>query len=329
MTLTLSLGLSSNPRTWPVIDGRARAQGVDWTVTQMHPSEMFWRMLRFAEFDISEMSLSSLMIAKARGDDRFVALPVFTTRSMFHTGILIRHGAGIERPEDLKGKRVGVPEYQQTAAVWTRGVLEDEFGVTPRDMHFWMERNPDRSHGAATGFQPPEGVTVDRIPNEKSIGSMMLSGELDAVIFYLRDRNLVDRSREDLHNHPDIAPLFPEPEKEAARYWQKSGVYPINHCLVIRREIVDRHPWVALNVLKAFREAAAIADAERIEQARYYAELGMMPVSAWQALARPLISHALPESLPTLETLARYSHTQGLTPALADMPGLFHESVRE
>ena len=100
--------------------------------------------------------------------------------------MLVRRGAGIETPADLKGKRVGVPEYQQTAALWSRGALQHEFGVEPKDMEFWMERPPSRSHGGATGFTPPPGVTVNQIPPEKSIGSMMLSGELDAVIFYLR-----------------------------------------------------------------------------------------------------------------------------------------------
>lgn len=326
MNLSMGLGLSSNPRTWPIIDGRVAPQGIDWVVTRMHPSEMFWRMLRFTEFDISEMSMSSLMMARARDDDRFIALPVFTTRSMFHTGILVRKDAGIHSPVDLKGRRVGIPEYQQTAAVWIRGILQDEYDVRPRDMEFWMERNPDRSHGAATGFEPPEGVTIHMIPNEKSIGSMMVSGELEAALFYLSDRNLVDRSREDLHNNPDIATLYTDPRAEAVRYWNKTGIYPINHGLVIRREIAEEHPWVPLNVLKAFREAAAIADAERVEHARYHAELGLVPPDT---LSEPIVRHNLPDNRKTLETLARYSHAQGLTPEPANVDALFAESTRE
>ena len=329
MRVNMSLGLSSNPRTWPVHDGRVSAQGIDFTITRMHPSEMFWRMLRFAEFDVCEMSMSSLMMAHSRGDDRFVAIPVFTTRSMFHTGILVRRDAGIEEPADLRGRRVGVPEYQQTAALWIRGILEDEFGVRPNEMEFWMERAPDRSHGAATGFKAPEGVTVNQIPADKSIGSMMTSGELEAALFYLVDPNLVDRSVEDLWHHPDITTLFADPVAEGVRYWKATGIYPINHGMVIRREIADEHPWAVLNILKAFRQAAAIADSERMDQARYYMETGLIPRTAWENLSKPLVVHGFPENSKTLEKIAEYSYRQGLTPAPTDLAALFPVCVQE
>ncbi len=193
--LPLSIALSDNPNTRPLIDGAVKAEGIDLTATVLHPSEMFWRQLRFAEFDVSEMSMSSLLISTARGPTPWVALPVFTTREFFHTRILVRADSGIASPADLKGKRVGVPEYQQTAAIWGRGVLENEFGVHPRDMAFFMERPAGKSHGGATGFKPPAGVTVHQIPASTNIGEMLISGELDATLLYLTDRNLVDRSR--------------------------------------------------------------------------------------------------------------------------------------
>src|SRR4030088_3340823 len=193
MKLELSIGLTSNPRTWPVIDGRIAPDGIDLVPTVLHPSELFWRQLRHAEFDVSEMSISSLMIARSKGDDRFVGIPVFTTRLFFHTTTLVRRGAGIETPADLKGKRVGVPEYQQTAALWSRGVLQHEFGVEPRQMEFWMERGASHSHGGAVGFTSPPGVTVRQITPEKNIGAMMLAGELDAVMYYLVDPPMIDR----------------------------------------------------------------------------------------------------------------------------------------
>ncbi|MBW1804135.1 MAG: ABC transporter substrate-binding protein [Deltaproteobacteria bacterium] len=210
MNITLSMAISSNPRTWPVLDGTVKPDGIDLVPTILHPSEMFWRQLKFAEFDISEMSFSSLIMIRSQGDDRWVGLPVFTTRSFFHTGILVRRDSGIDSPEDMKGKRVGVPEYQQTAALWTRGILQNEFGVEPGDMEFWMERTPDISHAAATGFTPPPGVTINQIPAEKNIGTMMLSGELHATLRYIVNLNLVDRSTVDLWIHPDIRPLFPD-----------------------------------------------------------------------------------------------------------------------
>ena len=130
-----------------------------------------------------------------------------------------------------------------------------------------MERNPAKSHGGATGFKPPPGVTVNQIPEDKSIGSMMVSGELDAVMFYLVDPNLIDRSTVDLHNHPDIKPLFPDPLAEGVRYYKKTGIFPINHGMVIKREIAEQHPWAITNILKAFNQANDIAE-PRADRAR-------------------------------------------------------------
>ena len=141
--LQLSIALSNNPNTRAILNGTVQAQGMTLVPTAVHPSEMFWRQLRFGEFDVSEMSMSSLIISTAKGPTPWVALPVFTTREFFHTRILVRVGAGIEAPADLKGKRVGVPEYQQTAAIWGRGVLQHEFGVHPREIEWHMERTAE------------------------------------------------------------------------------------------------------------------------------------------------------------------------------------------
>src|SRR5258708_6465380 len=211
MNLQLSIGITNNPRTWPIIDGTVKPEGIDLIPTILHPSELFWRQLHFAEFAVSEMSCSSFMIVTGQGDTRFVGLPIFTTRRFFHTSILVRRAAGIETPADLKGKRVGVPEYQQTAALWGRGVLQHEFGVAAKDMEFWMERTPEMSHGGATASRAPPGAPDNQIPADESIGSMMLEGELDAALHYLSSRNLVDRSRADLASNPDFKYLFPDP----------------------------------------------------------------------------------------------------------------------
>ncbi len=324
--LQLSLGITSNPRTWPILDGRVVPDAIDPLVTLCDPSELFWRQLRFADFDVSEMSMSSLMMIRAQGDDRFVGLPVFTTRRFFHTNILVRRDARINSPSDLKGKRVGVPEYQQTAALWIRGILESEFGVSPRDMEFWMERVPARSHAGAVGFKPPPGVTITQIPPEKSIGSMMVKGELDACMFYIRNQNLVDRSSEDLHNHPDIKPLFADSAAEGIRYYQKTGIYPINHGMVVKRDIVERNPWVVVNLLRAFNDANDIANRERAEHVTYHLETGLVPPQYRTALATPIITHGIKANRATLETAASYSVEQGLTPRLMNLNDLFAAS---
>jgi 4,5-dihydroxyphthalate decarboxylase len=323
MNIQLSIGITSNPRTWPIIDGAVKVEGVDLTPTVLHPSELFWRQLRYCEFDVSEMSVSSLLMARSKGDERFVGIPVFTTRRFFHTTTLVRRDAKIDAPADLKGKRVGVPEYQQTAALWSRGVLQHEFGVHPKDMEFWMERPPSRSHGGATGFKPPPGVTVNQIPVEKSIGSMMVAGELDAVIFYLVDPNLIDRSTVDLHHHPDIKPLFPDPQAEGVRFYRKTGLYPINHGMVIKRELAEKHPWTLTNILKAFNRANELAERQRAEHVEYHIEAGLIPAEAGKALQTPIISHGMIANRLVLETIAQYSNEQGLTPRVMKLDELF------
>src|SRR3979490_2769829 len=191
--LQLSVSFAANPRTWPLIDGSVTVDGVDLVITRSPPSEIFWRQLKFGDFDISEMSMSSLMMALARGDARFVGLPVFTPHRFFHTSMLVRRDAGIETPADLKGKRVAVPEYQQTAALGTRGALAPEWGGAARDMEWWMERPASHSHGGATGFKPPPGVTVHPIPVEKNIGTMMVAGQVEGGVDYIVNDNPVNR----------------------------------------------------------------------------------------------------------------------------------------
>ena len=327
MKLQLSIALTSNPRTWPVIDGTVAPEAIDLVPTVLHPSELFWRQLRYGEFDVAEMSMSSLMIAKSKGDERFVGIPVFTTRLFFHTTMLVRRDAGIDAPSDLKGKRVGVPEYQQTAALWTRGALQHEFGVAPKDMEFWMERPPSRSHGGATGFVPPAGVTVHKIPPETNIGAMMLARELDAAMFYLVDPNLIDRSTADLRNHPDIRTLFPDPLAEGIRYHRKTGLYPINHGMVIKRELAEKHPWAITNILKAFNRANELANRQRREHVEYHLETGLLPADARNALDTPILFHGINANRRVLETIAQYSLEQGLTPRLMKLDELFAASM--
>ena len=324
--LALSIALSDNPNTRPLIDGAVAPEGISLTTTVIHPSEMFWRQLRFAEFDVSEMSMSSLLISTARGapgPTPWVALPVFTTREFFHTRILVRADAGIAAPVDLKGKRVGVPEYQQTAAIWGRGVLENEFGVRPRDMEFFMERIADKSHGGATGFKPPAGVTVHQIPASTNIGEMLVSGELDATLLYLTHRNLVDRSRIDLSVDKRVRPLFPDRAAEGRRYYAKTGIYPINHTVVVRRTLVEKHPWIALNLYSAFAAARAeVLSAGSTALASHF-ETGVIGEDVRKALAADPMAYGVKATRKVLETIADYVYAQGLTDRRVKIEELF------
>jgi 4,5-dihydroxyphthalate decarboxylase len=319
--LNIHLAITDNPRTRPIIDGRVNVDGVELTKTVLGPAEMFWRQLNKAEFDLSELSMSEMMIVRSRDDQRFVGLPIFTTRRFYHTGIYVRKDAKIDKPADLKGKRIGVPEYIQTSALWTRGVLESEFGIGTQDMTYFMERLPNRSHAGAIGFPLPSWV--QRIPADKSIGSMLVSGELDACMSYNRHSDVIDRSTVDLDNHPDIRPLFADNAAECARYYKKTGIYPINHGMAIKREIFEKNPWVAINIVKAFQQANDIAERERQEQMHYHLETGLVPPEYRAVVARPLITHGLRANREVLELAARYSNQQGLTPRVMTMEELF------
>ena len=274
---------------------------------------MFWRQLKFAEFDVSEMSMSSLAISTARGPTPWVALPVFTTREFFHTRILVRADAGIATPADLKGKRVGVPEYQQTAAIWARGALENEFGVRPRDMEFFMERG-DKSHGGATGFKPPPRRDGPPDPARAPISARCcMRGELDATLLYLTNPNLVDRSRIDLAADKRVRPLFPDRAAEGRRYYAKTGIYPINHTVVVRRTLVEQHPWIALNLYAAFASArAAVLRAGATALASHF-ETGVLGDDIRRALATDPMAYGVKATRKVLETIADYVHAQGLT----------------
>jgi 4,5-dihydroxyphthalate decarboxylase len=309
--LELSIALSDNERTRPIIEGRVEPQGIRLVSTMVHPSEMFWRQLRFAEFDVSEMSMSSLIIATARGDTRWTAIPVFTMRKFFHTSIIVRTDSSIAAPADLRGKRIGVPEYQQTWAIWSRGVLQHEFGVHPREIEWFMERNPDKSHGGATGFAAPAGVRVNQIPPSSNIGEMLLRGELDGALHYLVDKNLIDRSTVDVSGVTRY--LFPDPAAEGRRFYAKTGLFPINHTVVVRRALIERHPWIALNLYSAF--AAAKEEIARCGRSylQWYFEAGLLDGGVARTLAEhdPL-AYGFKAAKPVLATIAQYVHEQGL-----------------
>lgn len=329
MKLVLSGAVSQNVLTEPILQTRVQAGGCDIAWTVLHPSEMFWRQLRFGDFDVSEMSLSSLVRSIDRGDDRWVALPIFTTREFFHTRILVRTSSGIERPEDLVGKRVGVPEYQQTAALWARGALEHEFGVSPGQIHWFMERPPDRSHGGATGFQPPQGVHLEYIPADTNIGRMLVVGELDATLLYLADRNLVDRSDIPLDDRSIVSPLFRDRQAEGIRYYRKTGILPMNHCVVIRRELADRHPWLVLNLYDLF--LAAKDDARRVLNAGLepYRRLGMLTSETEKAMDDDPTPYGVVAQRSILETAIMYSYEQGLISRQLPLEAVFSPATMD
>jgi 4,5-dihydroxyphthalate decarboxylase len=321
--LQLSIAMHPNARSRAVLDGRIKPEGIDLIATGAHPSEIFWRQLHFSEFDISEMSMSSLLILLASGNRDWVGIPVFTTRRFFHTGMWVRNDAGIRSPSDLRGKRVGVPEYQQTAALWGRGVLQHEFGVSPTEIDWYMERTEEVSHGGATGFRAPAGVRLNRISAGESIGSMLVEGKLDAALHYIVDNNLVDRSKIRLEDRSEGRFLFPDRAAEGRRYFAKTGIFPINHAMIIRRTVVERHPWAVLNVFNAFRAAKDQWHAQVLDAAEAHLQLGLLPPEAETALRKDPYPYGVVANRLVLETIAQYSHEQGLTPRMLSLGEIF------
>jgi 4,5-dihydroxyphthalate decarboxylase len=321
--LELSIALSDNENTRPLLDGAIQPQGAKLLPTAVHPSEMFWRQLKFGDFDISEMSMSSLTIATSHGPTPWVALPVFTSREFFHTRMLVRADAGLDEPADLRNTRMGVPEYQQTAAIWGRGVLEHEFGVHPREIDWYMERTPDKSHGGATAFTPPPGVRVTQIPPATDIGEMLLRGELHGTLLYLTNRNLVDRSRADLTSDSRFKYLFQDRKAEGRRYFAKTGIYPINHTVVVRRSLLERHPWLALNLYHAFAAARAEVLQRGQEMLKSYDELGLIGAETARAFAFDPMGYGVKANRRVLDTITQYVHEQGLTRRRVGLEELF------
>ena len=327
MKLQISVALTNNERTRPVIDGTVAWEAIEPVISVLDPGEMFWRQLKFAEFDVSEMSLSSLFIRAALGHREWVALPIFTARRFFHTEMMVHVDAGIATPADLRGKRLGVPEFQQTAAVWERGVLQHEFGVDMRDIHYFMERGGQKSHGATTNFEPPPGVTLTHVPENSSIAQMLVNHEIDGTLHYISSLNPVDRSGVDLLSRPELRRLFPDPVAEGRRYYAKTGIFPINHCVVVRRALLDAHPWLALNVYNAFFAAKQIGLARHVAEAEPYVRLGLIEAPARAALGRDIFAYGVVAARPVLDTIRGYIEEQQLATNVPPVEAVFAAST--
>jgi 4,5-dihydroxyphthalate decarboxylase len=331
--LQLAFATRLNERVRPLVDGTVRPSGIDLIPTISHPGETFWRQLRFGDFDISEMSISSFLIAKSRGSD-LVAIPAFPSRRFFQIELDARADAAIDHPSALAGKRIGVPEYQQTAAVWLRAVLQHDFGVAPESIRWFMERSEALSHGGATGFEAPPGISLETIPAERSLASMLLDGELDAA-FVRPNRtvgadNVIERSQriKGTGDWSRIVPAFGDGITEGRRFFDAHGFIPINHTYVIRGELFERHPWVALNLYKAFLEAKRVAEQDPLEDV----PLGL--VFRWEYLSQVRAFFG-PDPFPygvranrkVLERLIGHSREQGLIPAPMTVESLFAPST--
>jgi len=241
MALRLSLSVCDYDRTRAIFDGRAPIEGCDVAAVNLEPEESFHRAFKFAEFDVSEISMSSYTMTTARGDAQYVAVPAFVSRLFRHSSLYIRTDRGIARPQDLKGKILGLPEYQMTANVWVRGILQEEYGVRPSDIR-WRRgglEEPGREERAKIKL-PPE-IELIQVPDDRTLSQMLAAGEIDGLISARAPSCF-------LAGAPKVGRLFPNnPEVEAA-YFKKTRIFPIMHAIGIRRSLAEQHPWLAVSV---------------------------------------------------------------------------------
>ena len=332
--LTLGFISAFNERVEPLMNGTVEAEGIELIPTYSHPAETFWRQLKFGEFEVAEMSMSSYLIARSQGAD-MIALPVFPSRRLFQTELSYHADSGIAKPEDLTGKRLGIAEYQQTAALWIRGILEHDFDVSQYKIHWYMERSEEMSHGAATGFKPPPGISFNRIAPNKSLASTLLENELDVAHIaspWVLQANALDRSNRIAGNGDwsKIKPLFPDRMAEGARFFKKHGFLPVNHTYIIRGDIYRKSPWTAFNLYTGFVKAKAFAREKLLE--RIPAALFFGPEYA--AMTRELIGedpfpYGVKSNKAMLKTITGYSYEQGLTMRKMAGEELFAESTLE
>ena len=323
--LALSIAVGDYDRVRPLVDGAVQIDGVDPVFMLLEPEEIFFRAFRHADFDICELSMSSFAVKTANGDCPYVDVPVFPSRAFRHNSIYIRTDRGIARPEDLKGRRIGVPEYQVTANVWTRAVLEDEHGIKPSDVT-WVRggyEQAGRIEKIAVTLQ--DDVRVEDAPASATISGMLANGEIDAVIGPRAPSCF-------LNGHPHVGWLYPDPADAASAWFRKTGIFPIMHILGIRRTLADRHPWLPVAAMKAFELSKARALAKLGDVAASKVTLPFIDEqlhAARRLMGEDFWSYGLAANRHVLEVFLRRHHAEGLSARLLSPEDLFHPSTHE
>jgi 4,5-dihydroxyphthalate decarboxylase len=320
----LTLACWDYDRTLPLAAGDIRPDGIDLTYLNLPVEETFFRMARYREFDAAELSLSSYVISLGQ-DAPFIAIPVFPSRSFRHNGIYVHTGSGISEPAGLAGRVVGVPEYQLTAAVWIRGTLAEHYGVAVDSVRY---RTGGLHQPGRTGKIPhaaPPGVEVQPIPPGATLDAMLAEGAIDALYSPRTPRMFAA-------GDPRVRRLFADPRAEEERYFAATGIFPIMHVVVLRRDVYERRPWLAQSLYKAFEEAR-VATAARMREtaaARYMLPWLYADVERTQALmGAEFWPYGLPANTCTLRTFLRYSHEQHLAGRPMEPADLFAPETRE
>ncbi len=318
--LQISLACCDYDRCRALFDGHVQIEGCELIATPLEPEEAFHRAFKFQEFDISELSLSSHTLMVSRGDNAYVAIPAFVSRLFRHSGIYIRTDRGIKTLADFKGKKIGLPEYQITANVWIRGVMQDEFGIKASDVHWRQGGQEEPGREERAPLKLPAHIDLQRIAHDKSVSQMLEAGELDAMIG-ARAPSCFTRGA------PDIARMFPDFRRTEEDYYRRTKIFPIMHVIGIRRSLLEKHPWLAVNIFKAFIKAKEHAWYQLGQIGHLFNSLpwGVSDFNAAKALmGEDYWSYGLETNRHVLDTFTRYHYEQGISARRVSPEELFH-----
>lgn len=323
--LNLSVAIGDYDRTRALLERKVPIDGVDPVYLTLEPEEIFFRAFRHAEFDVCELSLSSFTVKTALGECPYVGVPVFLSRAFRHTAIYIRTDRGIRQPADLRGRRIGVPEYQLTANVWVRAMLEDDYGVLPSDVQ-WVrggEEQPGRLEKIDLAL--PADVRLENAPDGATLNAMLAAGEIDALIAPRPPSCWVQ-------GHPQVGRLFADPAHAASDYYRRTGIFPIMHLLGVRRELAQAHPWLPAVLQKAFERSKSLAMASLAEIAASavtlpFAQETMQDVQA--LMGQDYWSYGVARNAQTLDAFLAYHHAQGLSRRRVRVEELLHPATFE
>ena len=318
--LKLKLACADYDRTRPLKYGLVKPKGIDLEIINDEVHEIFWRMLQYNEFDVSEMSTSNYLTEKSTENPRFIAIPVFLSRLFRHGYIFINKNAGIKTPQDLKGKRIGIPEYSMTALVWIRGILQHEYGVAPSDVEWHMGGGEGARRAGRIKHGIPENVRIVTVPEGKILHAMLADGEVDAMLH-------ADVPPCIWENNPNVGRLFLNYREVEQDFFRRTGIFPIMHSVVIKREIYEANPWVAESLYDAFIEAKNMC--QKAIEANTGALLYMLPwtvaeyESTVSVMGYDYWTYGVEGSRPTLEAITQYAYEQGLATRKFSLDELF------
>jgi 4,5-dihydroxyphthalate decarboxylase len=307
--LRLTLACWNYDRTRALADGSVQPDGIELTYLNLPVEETFFRMLRYREFEVAEMSLSSYTVSLFQEAPPFIAIPIFPSRMFRHASIFVSTKNGVQEPRDLIGKRVGNPEYQLTALVWVRGILSDEYGVMPPAVEYWIggEEQPGREEKISIDLPPK--FKVRRIRPNQTLSQMLADGELDALYAPRIPSTFLSRPK-------DVRRLFEDYAEVERIYYRKTRIFPIMHTVVVRRDIYHAHPWVAQSVYKAFVQSQRFTYEDFRETAALKFMLPWLTAHV-EELRREMgddwWSYSFEPNRHVLETFLRYHYEQGLS----------------